>query len=283
MIFLEYLLFPKKSYFLTQGYGKNSYSHIYRKAIDVSAVGGSSKIYAPFTGTITRKFVSNPVIAYTCWFVSDNKVICSDGIARYAVIMLTHPNAIKDIKINQKYKQGDYMFDDGTTGGVAAHLDFELAVYDDKNKINSNWYQEPDGSYSLYNAVNPCDYMVIKDDTIVINEYYQNKIYNFKKISEVKHNDDNYFKAGGTYELLYEKYLRTSPNLGDNIALVENVDPATKKLLVDKTGKAKFKKGTVITSLKISIESNGRIWGSYGNCWYCMQNKDGQKNARKVF
>ena len=282
---MEYLLFPKKTYFLTQGYGPGSYSHIYRKALDVSAVNGSKQIYAPFTGTIKKKFVSTPQIAYTCWFVSDEKVICADGVARYAVVMLTHPNAIKDIEIGTKYKQGEYMFDDGTTGGVAAHLDFEVAVYDNKNDIVVDWYEVPDGAYALYNAVDPCDYMVMPNEGIVLETYYAplNKVYRFTREKEVVIKPEaDYFVPGGTYKLLYEKYLRKSPNMGDNIVKVSEVDNETKKLLVSQTGNAKFKIGTIITSLEISKEANGRIWGSYGNVWYCMQNVDGEKNAVKV-
>ena len=280
---MEYFLFPKKTYFLTQGYGNGSYSHIYRKALDVSSVNGSKAIYAPFSGTIRRKYVSNPRIAYTCWFVSDNKVICADGKQRYAVMMMTHPNKIKDISVGQKYKQGEYMFDDGTTGGVAAHLDFEIAVYDKKEDIVVDWYEVPDGAYALYNAKDPTKYIVLDNNVQVINAYYApiNKSYPFKYVREVDLNND-YFQSGMTYKLLYEKYLRKTPRMGDNIVNAENVDKNTKRLLVSQTGKAKFKVGTVITSLKVVKEDNGRIWGSYGNCFYCMQNIDGTKNATKV-
>lgn len=280
---MEYLLFPKKTYFLTQGYGKGSYSHTYRIALDVSAAGGGKKeIYAPFSGTVRKRYVSNLRVAYTIWFVSDEKVMCADGKMRYAVIMMTHPNEIKNIAVGKKYKQGDYMFNDGTTGGVAAHLDFEIAVYDNKNDMKIDWYQVKDGSYALYNSVDPTKYMVMSDDTLVLNTYYSplKKSYHFKLVSEVK--PDNYFVSGGTYKLLYEKCLRKSPNMGNNIVKAYEVDNYTKTLLVSKTGNAKFKVGTIITSLKVVKDSEGRIWGSYGNVWYCMQNKDGKKNAVKV-
>ena len=279
---MEYLLFPKKTYFLTQGYGQGSYSHIYRKALDVSSVSGSKKIYAPFTGTIQKKFVSTPNIAYTCWFVSNEKVMCADGEKRYAVIMMTHPNEIKNIKVGTIYNQGDYMFDDGTSGGVSAHLDFEISVYDNKDDIVVDWYETPDGSYALYNAVDPTDYMVLANNTKIIDAYYYplKKSYDFDRVEDII--NKNYYYSGGTYELIYEKYLRTTPKLGNNIVNAKDVDNNTKKLLVSDTGKAKFKKGTIITSLKVYEELNGRIWGSYGNCWYCMQNIDGTKNSLKV-
>lgn len=281
---MEYLLFPKRTYFLTQGFGKGSYSHQYQKALDVSAAGGGRKeIYAPFSGTVKKKYATTPNIAYSLWLVSDEKVMCADGKMRYAVIMMTHPNEIKNIPVGKKYKQGDYMFNDGTTGGVAAHLDFEIAVYDNKKDIKVDWYQVPNGAYTLYNSVDPTKYMVMKDDTVVLNTYYAplNKSYHFKTVSQVKPGT-NYFVSGGTYKLLYEKCLRRSPNMGNNIVKANEVDNYTKTLLVSKTGNAKFKVGTIITSLKVVKDTEGRIWGSYGNVWYCMQNKDGKKNASKI-
>lgn len=281
---MDYLKFPKSTYFLTQAFGKGTYSHIYRKAIDVSAAGrGSKKIFAPFSGTIKKKFVSNPRIAYTCWLVSDNKVICADGMQKYAVMMMTHPNGIANVKVGQHFNQGDYMFDDGTTGGVAAHLDIEVAVYDNKKDMRIDWYRVQDGSYALYNSVDPFKVLVMDDNCKVLNDVYQGKKYPLKCVKEViVHPTKDYFIPGATYKLLYSKCLRATPNLGNNIVKAQNVDTGTKQLLVNQTGNAMFKVGTEITSLHISTETNGRIWGSYGNCWYCLQNVDGTKNATKI-
>ena len=54
---MEYLKFPKKCYYLTQGFGYNSYSHQNRKAIDVSQRGGYKEIYAPFSGYIANIYL----------------------------------------------------------------------------------------------------------------------------------------------------------------------------------------------------------------------------------
>ncbi len=282
---MEYLLFPKKTYFLTQGFGKGTYSHVYRKAIDVSASGGGSKaVYAPFSGTIKNIYVNNPSIAYTCWIVSDNKVICADGKERYAVMMLTHPNGIKNLKIGQHFKQGQYMFDDGTTGGVAAHTDIEVAVYDNPSNIVANWYNNHN-SWTLYNAVDPFKYIVMANDCKVLNDVYQGKKYTFKRVKDINVKPTpapEYFKSGGTYRLTASKCLRRSPQIANNIVKYNQVDSFTRSLLVKNSSNAMFKVGTEITSLKVVTESNGRIWGSYGNCWYCMQNVDGTKNALKI-
>ena len=54
---MEYLKFPKKCYYLTQGFGYNSYSHQNRKALDVSQRGGNKEIYAPFSGYIANIYL----------------------------------------------------------------------------------------------------------------------------------------------------------------------------------------------------------------------------------
>ena len=279
----EYLLFPKTTYYLTQAFGKGTYSHVYRKAIDVSSAGGGSKkIYAPFSGTIKKKFVKNERIAYTCWFVSDNKVICADGVERYAVMMMTHPNGIANVKVGQHYKQWDYMFDDGTTGGVAPHLDLEVAVYDSEKDIKVDWYNN-NGSWALCNAVDPFKFIVMKDDCKVLNDVYQGKKYDFKKVSEVKVKpSDEYYVPNKSYKLLYDKFLRTSHEISNNIVKYSSLDSASRKICNNVSGKAQLKKGTVIEPANIYKEKSGRIWASYGNCWWTCQNVDGSKQAVKI-
>lgn len=281
---MDYLKFPKSTYFLTQAFGKGTYSHIYRKAIDVSAAGrGSKKIFAPFSGTIKKKFVSNPRIAYTCWFVSDNKVICADGTQKYAVMMMTHPNGIANVKIGQHFNQGDYMFDDGTTGGVAAHLDIEVAVYDNKKDMRIDWYRVQDGSYALYNSVDPFKVLVMDDNCKVLNDVYQGKKYTFKRVKDIVIKpSEEYFIPGKSYKLLYAKYLRRTPELGNNIVAYNNLDNYSKSICNNVNGKAQLKAGNVIEPLHIVKENGDRIFASYGNCYWCCQDINGKKNATRI-
>ena len=93
MIIMEVFKFPKKSYYLTQGFGVNTFSHKNRKAIDVSARGGYKEIYAPFSGYVSKIYVKRNN-SYTIWLTSNEKVLCADGVARFAVVMMTHPNKI---------------------------------------------------------------------------------------------------------------------------------------------------------------------------------------------
>lgn len=98
----------------------------------------------------------------------------------------------------------------------------------------------------------------------------------------VDYNEEEYFVPGKSYKLLYDKYLRSTPELGNNIVKYNQVDSYTKSISNNVGGNCQLKKGTVIEPLKIHTEANGRIWASYGNCWWCCQNVDGQKNAIRV-
>ena len=93
--------------------------------------------------------------------------------------------------------------------------------------------------------------------------------------------NEEYFVEGGTYRLNLAKCIRTSPCLSNNILPAERVDAFTKTLLASQTGNAMLRAGTEITCLKITKE-NGRIWGSYGNCWICLCNDDGTKQATRI-
>jgi hypothetical protein len=123
----------------------------------------------------------------------------------------------------------------------------------------------------------------MKDDCKVLNDVYQGKTYTFKKVSEVKVKpSEDYFVPGKSYKLLYDKYLRSTPELGNNIVKYSQVDSYTKSISNNVGGNCQLKKGVVIEPLKIHKENNGRIWASYGNCWWCCQNADGTKQAIKV-
>lgn len=83
------------------------------------------------------------------------------------------------------------------------------------------------------------------------------------------------------YKLLYNKCIRKTHKITPtNLLKSQNCTPLTKKSLVSQTGIARLKKGTVITCKTIYNE-NGRIWGSYGNCWVVLCNIDGTEQAVK--
>ncbi len=129
--------------------------------------------------------------------------------------------------------------------------------------------------HRMYDSSNICpgDYLISKMDYIC---QEANKIINGSSDTA-----EEYFVPNGEYVLKFDKCIRTSPNLSNNILRAEKVDSFTKTLLVSLTGNAMLKAGTEIKCLNI-IKENGRIWGSYGNCWVCLQNADGEKQATRI-
>lgn len=232
---MEYLLFLKDTYYLTQGYGDNSFSHKGRYALDFSSRSGNKKVYAPFNGYVARIYVKKNH-AYTVWLVSNKKVLCADGKKHYVVCMITHPKEIANMKVNQKFKQGDYILNDGRTGyATGDHIDIEIAIYDNKKDIKTTWYLNK-GNYRLTNSVNPCKYMVIKDSTKVAKKVDGSKSFEMKKIGSI-------FKKG-EYKTLYNMNVRKGPS--------------TKNKKV-----GSLKKGKTFKATKIIYNNKNDIWAKY--------------------
>ena len=98
----------------------------------------------------------------------------------------------------------------------------------------------------------------------------------------VKEDEELEWKPG-VYELLYDKAIRKSCDIGNNIIKVKNCTDTTKKILTSTrpNDKAKIKKGTLIKCRKI-YNKNGRIWGSFGNCFIVLCNKDGKFQSKYI-
>lgn len=258
---MEYFKFPKKSYYLTQGFGKGSYSHQNRKALDVSASGnGYKEIYAPFTGYVAKKYVAQGN-AYTCWLVSDEKVMCANGKSYYAVAMFTHPKEISNLKIGQKFKQGDLLMNDGTTGGATGpHLDLEIAVYDNKKDIVIDW-KNVGNAYGLINAKNPCEYMVLDNNCKVKNDYYkdQSKYYKFITKNEVKIVEEY---TPGLYETLDNMRIRIGAGFNYRQKRIKELTKDGQKHATSShpDSLAYYKKGTKFDVLEIIKNSKNEIW-----------------------
>ena len=94
--------------------------------------------------------------------------------------------------------------------------------------------------------------------------------------------EQEYFISNKSYKLLYAKYLRSTPNMGNNIVKYANLTVVSKKDCNKINGNAQLKKGLIEEPEKIVKEDNGRVWLSYGNCWFCGQNKDGTKQVEKL-
>lgn len=165
-----------------------------------------------------------------------------------------------------KRQQLDKYFDEinlneAKAGDVAIWEYGHIAIFDHKEK------------YYFSQNPNPCKVMKITTGGVHIFRL---------KGSQPKPVED-YFVPNKSYKLLYAKYLRTSPKLGNNILPYKNLDTWSRlNTCQNKGGNAQLKKGVVIEPEKISKESNGRIWASYGNCWWCCQNIDGTRQAEKL-
>lgn len=186
----EYLLFPKTTYYLTQGYGIDSYSHKEKIALDISsAKGGSMNIYAPFTGYFKNPYYKEGK-ASAVYLISEEPVYCADGKKHYAVCRFVHPKEIKNIKDGQTFIQGELIMKDGNTGtSTGKHLHFELSLFNEKSQISLT-----------ANRCDPCNYMLLKDDVKILNDYYkrQKKHYVFKRVSDVPIPEPSDFKVGDT-------------------------------------------------------------------------------------
>lgn len=280
---MEYFLFPKKSYYLTQGYGKGSFSHQNRIALDVSASGGGSKeIYAPFTGYVAKIYVDKR-FAYSCWLVSSEKVICADGVLRYAIAMFTHPSEIASLRVGQTFKQGDHLMNDGDTGhATGKHLDLQIAVYDNKGDIKVDWHKV-NGDWSLIGDVNPCDYMVMANDCKVLKETYLNKAYHFKKQSEVVAKEETTEYTKGIYETLANVYVRTGAGTNFAPKKVKDMSADGKKhaTSTNLNDDALYKKGTQFDALEIIKVSDNEYWAK-GYSGYINIEKNGIIACKKV-
>ena len=281
---MEYFKFPKKSYYLTQGYGDDSYSHKGRIALDVSAAGGGYKeIYAPFTGYVAKTYI-NPKYAYTCWLVSDEKVICADGIARYAVCEFTHPVEIAKLKIGQKFKQGDFLMNDGDTGqATGKHLDFETAVWDNKDDIVADWKTNSYGNLALVNVCDPTTVMVLENDCKVLNESYLSKNYHFKKESEVVIRPISEKYTIGTYQAVYDVAIRKGASTKYPQKKVKDLtkDGQKNATSTNPNDLARYKPGTLFDALEIIENAPNDIWAR-GYSGYINIVSGQWQNSKKV-
>lgn len=85
----------------------------------------------------------------------------------------------------------------------------------------------------------------------------------------------------GNYKLLYDKCIRKTPSITNNIVKAQNCTAITKKVLKNQTGRAIIKAGKTIYINNVIIVNN-RVWGAYGNCWIVLANKDNTPQAIKV-
>lgn len=183
-----------------------------------------------------------------------------------------------NVKVNQNVIMGEKIGVMGNTGHVynpttkkweqvGEHLD--LAIYSNEKKALT--YQKSDIDPFKYMYVYP--FQSIREDAL---KKYGNKIKFY-----------NEYEAG-TYQLLFNKYIRTSPcitkNDKENCVKVKECYKDIYPYLVSTKPDdyAIYKKGTTLDITEIVKEDNGRIWGKLRNCYIVLQNKDGKNQAERV-
>lgn len=140
-----------------------------------------------------------------------------------------------------------------------------IAIYIDSNTLYDQNNGRHDKKKAGYGTIFSKDYVVLRPNVSLISE-------------------DKAEWQVGTYKLLNNKAIRRTHDLGNNILKVKNCGKETKKYLTstNKNDDAYLKKGTEVKARKIYKDLDGRVWGSYGNCWLVLCNKDGTAQAKKV-
>ena len=226
---MEKAYFPMQYYNLSQGYIDSS-SHQGTYALDFSGKDtGKDPIYAPFSCTVTKLFVKSGS-AYTVWLTSDQELMCAGGQKEVLTLMITHPEEIANLTLNQHFNQGDIVAYEGQTGNATGnHAHLELGIG------KCSWHQNEFGIYTIDNAVKLEDYLMLKSDTIVLNTSYKNNDYVLKFEQEtpelgyiIKYltNDLNErIGPGVTYDIVNILYKDTAVKVYEvqnNFARIEN-------------------------------------------------------------
>lgn len=179
--------FPMKYINVSQGYGNSSGSHKLSYALDLSGVdSGKDDVYAPFDCKITKLYQPKDTIkhANTVWLTSTRKVLSPNGYYGYLTISITHPSEITNMKLGQRFEQGQFICREGNTGNASGnHIHLEVA----KGK-EAGWSKQSNGSYSEYvilNKVKPEDYLFLKEHAVILNNEYRNNRYRFIKESDI--------------------------------------------------------------------------------------------------
>lgn len=175
--------FPMKVLTLSQGYGASSSTHKYSYAMDFCGKdAGKDEVYAPFDCKVTKVFAKKGK-SYEVWLCSTKKVLCANGHYGIMTMSITHPSEIKNMKVGQKFSQGDFICHEGKEGATANHIHLELSTGNssgwDTKKVNGVTY------YFNKNKVKPDEYLFVREDTEIKKTKYKNTTYKFKKESDI--------------------------------------------------------------------------------------------------
>ena len=241
---IQVALFPMETMTITQG-TNSSFSHKGALSIDIAGDdAGIDVAYAPYDCTIRWKDVKsgNGIL-----FQSDKKTLLANGEKDYSHFVMWHDNYTGDVKVGQKFKQGEKIYDEGTAGratGNHIHLNVAIGKYDKGYPLVQNKY----GVWELKNEIEP--YLVFYvNETIIRNGHnYHWKTYTRlteepKKEAPLKIGDTIVFKNPGNMNTLYAtrgripsfvrlgKHVVGQISLDKNRVLLVNAVDASKKII----------------------------------------------------
>lgn len=145
---MQYAKYPTKIMNITQNYtGATSHNDAYigiprgYQIDDNCGSTGRDYFYAPYDGKFMRIYGVGNSGTNTIWFESIDKIKCADGTESFLCTMVIHPNddTLKDLKLNQVYKQGTPLFLEGKDGNATGyHFHIEVS----KSKFSGNGWSK---------------------------------------------------------------------------------------------------------------------------------------------
>ena len=160
-------IFPMKYLNITQGHRGGTHKAGF--PIDIAGKDtGIDDVFAPFDGMINKIYEpNNSALGHTVWLESLAPVAYADGTIDFATIMLTHDNAVTDLRVGQIIKQGQVFYQEGTAGfATGNHVHLEVA----RGKMSGIGWQQVNGSWIITNPYEPHK-MFFLSDTIIINGF----------------------------------------------------------------------------------------------------------------
>jgi len=160
-------IFPMKYLNITQGHRGGTHKAGF--PIDIAGKDtGIDDVFAPFDGMINKIFEpNNSALGHTVWLESLAPVTYADGTVDFATVMLTHDNAVTDLRVGQIVKQGQVFYQEGTAGfATGNHVHLEVA----RGKMAGLGWQQVNGSWIITNPYEPHK-MFFLSDTIIINGF----------------------------------------------------------------------------------------------------------------
>ena len=204
----------------------------------------------------------------TIWVQSTSKVDFADGTKHYTCGHIIHPNDsdIKDLKVGQKFKRGQFMCYEGTDGATGNHFHLSFG----KGKIKgSGWKKNSKGKWVLTTtkgAYRPEElFFVDKSFTTIMDS----KGIEFKELPE---GTQKY--APGVYKVTKAMLLHVRSGPGTNYSkkkYTELTTDAQKKI----KKRAKYKANGYVMGMTFSVYETAGDWGRTPSGWvhlgYCKQ------------